>query len=166
MSADKTKVLDKNGLSTLWNRIKTLITNNLSSFKSSLNSNDTATGSYIDVSVGQSSGNINVDIDETKLTSKLKEHDDNLTEVSADITEIKNILSVSEDSDDVINRFSEVINYFNNVNETETGAALLTDVANNKKSISDLDDKIDKVNVTMNGTCKDGVLTLTAVKTN
>jgi len=48
---------------------------------------------------------------------------------------IETLLSNSADSDTIINKVSEMLAWFNNVSESETGASLISDVAANKTAI-------------------------------
>ena len=59
-----------------------------------------------------------------------------LSNVDSRLENIESLLD--EDGDDIINNLKDVIDYFNEVKETETGAALISDVASNKSKIDNI----------------------------
>lgn len=67
----------------------------------------------------------------------------NLNNLLTRLAAVETTLSDTPDSDTVINRFNEVITYFKDVQEGTTGGAIITDVANNKSAISDIEDELD-----------------------
>ena len=72
---------------------------------------------------------------------------------------------IAEDDDEVINNLKDVINYFNGVQESETGAALLSTVAGHTTSIGNLEtNKLETVtdNATYIEVSKDGTAIVVA----
>ena len=111
--------------------------------------------------ISDTNGNIGFKLDSTGAKAKdfttsdyvsLSGVNDDLNDAISRLSTIEGLLE--EDGNEVIDNLKDVIDYFNGVKETDTGAALLSNVASHTSQISNLTDSVNKNtnNITTNTT--------------